>query len=194
MIESEKNNNTKKLTCAPIYQENPFVDNMLGELKFKHKTQMIKSSNNDTSVFLVNGDGDSVGHSAFMRNIEVDEEKFAKIYISQLGALWNLKKTSLKVLSYILSVLKANDDRIYFDIKNCLKYCDWNRTQSVYNGLIELINAKIIARTNRIHFYYINPSVVFNGNRVTFINTYVKKKKNELPDKKGLENNIDFIK
>lgn len=189
-----QNENPKKLSLAPIYHENPFIDNMVGELKIKRKTQLLKSNNKDTSVMLINSDGDNVGHSAFMRQIQVDEDKFAKIYISQLGALWDLQKTSLKVLSYILSTLKPNDDRVYFDMKDCLKYCDWTGTQSVYNGLLALINAQIIARTDKSHFYYINPSIVFNGSRVTFMTTYIKKKKETVNvNQKSLIENTDFL-
>jgi hypothetical protein len=185
----------KKLKEAPIYEQNPFLDNMIGEFRIKNKTQMIKSLDDDISVMLVTNNGENVGHSAFMRQVQVDEDKFAKIYISQLAILWNLQKTSMRVLTYILHALRPNDDRIYFDMKECLKYCNWSVKQSVYNGLIGLINSKIIARTGKSYLFYINPSIVFNGSRVSFMTTYVKKKKNEInPKEKGLENNLDFLK
>jgi hypothetical protein len=176
-VESLITDEVKKITEAEIYKENPFIDDMIGELKIKHKTQVLKSKNKDTDVLLINSDGENVGHSAFMRRIEVDEDKFAKIFISQLGALWDLKKTSLKVLSYILSTLKPNNDKPYFDMKECLLYCDFSGTQSVYNGLLGLINAKIIARTDKSYFFFINPAIVFNGSRVSFMTTYIKKTK-----------------
>lgn len=166
---------SKKLTSAPIYKENPFINDMVGEMKIKHKTQLLKSKNNETELLVVSSEGEVAGHSAFMRHIEVDEDKFAKLYISQLAALWELKKTSLKVLSYILSTLKPHDDKVYFHIEDCKVYCEYAESKSVFNGLLGLINAKIIARTDRSHFYYINPAIVFNGSRVTFITSYTKK-------------------
>ena len=183
------NNNTTGITKAPVYDENPFVNKMMGEVKIKHKTQTLRSSNRDTEILLVNQDSEVMGHSAFMRRVEIDEDKFAKVYINQLAALWDLNKASIKVLSYILTVLKPNDDRVYFDINDCLKYCEWTGRQTVYNGLIGLINASIIARTKDNRFFYINPSIVFNGSRVTFITTYTKRKKTqalENPDQKKL--------
>src|ERR1039458_9647431 len=89
---------------APVYDENPFIKAMMGEVKIKHKTQTLKSSNRDTEIMLVNQDSEVMGHSAFMRRIEVDEDKFAKVYISQLTSLWYLKKPSIKVLSYVLTI------------------------------------------------------------------------------------------
>jgi hypothetical protein len=62
--------------------------------------------------------------------------------------------------------------------------------------LLGLINSKIIARTNKGYVYYINPSIVFNGSRVTFMTTYVKKQK-ELnggnSNQKTLPFNEDFL-
>jgi hypothetical protein len=169
-------NEVKKLTEAKIYNENPFIGEMIGELKIKHKTQILRAKNSkDTEMMVVSSDGDVEGHSAFMRHVEVDEDKFAKLFISQLGALWELNKPSLKVLSYILTILKPHDDKVYFDMKECLTYCQWSRTQSIYEGLLGLVNTKIIARTPKSHFYYINPAIVFNGSRVTFMTTYHKK-------------------
>jgi hypothetical protein len=186
----------KKLTSAPIYDHNPFIDDMVGELKIKRKTQILKASDNSNSVLLINNDGEHVGHSAFMRQLEVDEDKFAKIFISQLGALWDLKKTSLRVLTYILATVKPNTDIVYFDWKDCMEFCKLKSTKSVFDGLLGLINSKIIARTNKGYVYYINPSIVFNGSRVTFMTTYVKKQK-ELnggnPNQKLLPFNEDFL-
>jgi hypothetical protein len=119
----------KKLTSAPIYDYNPFIDDMVGELKIKRKTQILKASDNSNSVLLINNDGEHVGHSAFMRQLEVDEDKFAKIFISQLGALWDLKKTSLRVLTYILATVKPNTDIVYFDWKDCMEFCKLKSTK-----------------------------------------------------------------
>lgn len=165
-----------KLKDAPTFKDNPFVAEMMGEMKIKRKTQMMKSSNKDTDVLLVNSDGEISGHSAFIRTIQVDEDKFTKLFVSQLGLIWSLEKTALRVLTYFLSILKPNDDRVYFDMEECSKYCSYKNNQSVYDGLIGLINAKIIARTSKHYIFYINPAIVFNGSRVTFATTYVKKK------------------
>lgn len=177
MDETDQKKEIKKLLSAPIYKENPFINEMVGEMKIKHKKQMIRSTNKDTEVMLVNQDGENVGHSAFIREIQVDEDKFAKLYISQLAALWGLTKTSLKVLSYILHSLRPNEDGVYFNFEECMSFCEYKDLRSVYDGILGLINADIIARTKRNYFYYINPRIVFNGSRVTFMTTYVKKKK-----------------
>lgn len=48
--------------------------------------------------------------------------------------------------------------------------------KAVYKGLAELVKAEIIARGPADNLWFINPLIVFNGDRVTFAKTYVRKK------------------
>ncbi len=170
-----------KITEAEIYNENPFIDQMIGELKIKDKTQMLQSVGKDKNCLVISSDGETLGHSAFMKRVKVDEDIFAKLFLSQLSAFWDLKKTSMKVLSYILVSLKPNSDKVYFDMDECKTYCNYAESKSIFNGLLGLIKANIIARTPKSHFYYINPAIVFNGSRITFMTTYEKRPKKLKP-------------
>ena len=49
-------------------------------------------------------------------------------------------------------------------------------TIAVLAGLAELVKAEIIARGPADNLWFINPLIVFNGDRVTFAKTYVRKK------------------
>ena len=49
--------------------------------------------------------------------------------------------------------------------------------KSIYDGLTNLVNNEIIARGPNDSFYFINPMVAFNGDRVTYAKTYIKKQK-----------------
>ena len=53
------------------------------------------------------------------------------------------------------------------------------KQKPIYEGLAGLINAKIIARGYNEYTYFINPLVAFNGDRVSYVKTYVKKRKPE---------------
>lgn len=44
-------------------------------------------------------------------------------------------------------------------------------------ALASLIEAKILARGYNENVYFINPMIMFNGYRVSFVRSYVKKKK-----------------
>ena len=46
----------------------------------------------------------------------------------------------------------------------------------VYRGIKELIEKRIIAKTNEKNWYFINPAIVFNGDRARFVSEIIKKK------------------
>ena len=53
---------------------------------------------------------------------------------------------------------------------------------SIWIGLGSLVEEKIIARGPAESLYFINPMIAFNGDRVTFAKTYVKKQKGKVID------------
>lgn len=186
----------KSLTLReqPTYTENPFIvdgDVVVNKTK---KTKVIRSKDGKSQMqTIVDADGVITGHSVFMTHSEVDEEKFAKIYIAQMGIVFDLPKQSQKVLQYVLSVLKANDDRVYFDIDECKKISGYDSSISIYMGLNGLIDAKIIARSTKNYLYFINPSIVFNGNRITMISQFQKRQKELDKNQTSLSENINFL-
>ncbi|GAA4461113.1 hypothetical protein GCM10023189_36440 [Nibrella saemangeumensis] len=180
----------KKITDLPAHDENPFIDKAVKDVKIIQRQQIIHPKNRDEIQMITSSDGEVTGYSAFMRYIEVDEEKFAKLYISQLTAFWELNKQAMRVFSYILTVIKPKQDTFLFEMDECLKYTGYASEQSVFLGLTALIEAGIIARSNRHYKYFINPLVVFNGDRVAFTKMYVKKKKEK---DKGSPNQLDLF-
>ena len=79
-------------------------------------------------------------------------------------------------------------DEFVFFLDDCMEFTKYSKS-SVFIGLGNLVENKIIARGRSDNFYYINPMVAFNGNRVTFAKSYVKKSKS-IPNPNQLE--MDF--
>jgi hypothetical protein len=167
----------KSIRDFTAYNENPFVEKAVQDIKIVRRQQVIRPKNKDEIQMITSTDGEVTGYSQFMRFIEVEEEKFAKLYLSQLASFWELTKPSIRVFSYILTVLKPKQDLFIFIMEDCLQYAGYSSERSVFEGLTGLIEANIIARSNHHLKYYINPLVVFNGDRVTFAKTYIRKKK-----------------
>jgi hypothetical protein len=178
---SEKS--TLSVSKLPQFEENPFVENALKEIQENtvKKVQYINGSRGAENI-VVNQDGEIIAQSRFVRYIEVDEEKFAKIYLSQFGAFWDLSKTAIKVLGYVLNNLIPNKDIVYIDIQDAMKYTGYKEEKSLYKGIAELVNADIIARSTSYIKYFINPLIFFNGDRVTFATTYIKKRRSKKED------------
>lgn len=168
----------KKVTDFPKNKENPFVENAVKEIKSVKKTQVIRSMDrNDIQLIKDTETGELNGHTAFMRFIEVDEEQFAKIYLSQFVAFWELSKPAIRVFGYILKELKPNKDKFVFRMDQAMEETKYTHRKDILAGLASLIESGIIARTHYDWEYFINPLIIFNGSRVTFAKTFIKKKK-----------------
>lgn len=191
-IESDsKNKKTKVVKGISSFEKNrtnPFVENALEDISIVQKKQYISSTKNSEVHTIIDQSGEPVGHTAFMRFIEVDEEKFAKMYLSQFENFWDLPRSSMRVFGYIMGQLKPKHDKFEFFYDDCQTYTKYQSLQPIYNGLASLISNGIIARGYNENTFFINPLIVFNGDRVTFAKTYIRKKKNNIdPNQKQID-------
>jgi len=173
-------------------KENPFLkesleivnDNLVKKYKTASKTgekAILRAYDENT--------GEILGHTQFIRQIEIDEEQFSKFYLSQFSKFWDLKTAAIRVFGYIMGQLVPNKDEFLFFIDDCLEHTKYTAKSSVYSGLTQLIESKIIAKGRGENLFFINPMVVFNGSRITFAKTYVKKQKRKDID----PNQIDLL-
>jgi len=167
-----------KLTDFPVNTENPFLRDSVEEIE-KHIVKKWKNaSSTDKRAVLTacNPDtGEILGHTTFMRQIEVDEEQFTKLFLAQFEAFFDLTQAGIRVFGYVMKCMRPRQDVIWFDKDDCMDYTKYSLT-TIYRGLTELVNAGIIARSKSDTLYYINPLIAWNGDRVTFVHDYRKKK------------------
>ena len=165
-------------------RENPFLKEAVEQIQQHIVKKYKNSSGTSQSAILqaVNSDGELVGHTSFIKQIEVDEQQFTKIYLSQFSAFFDLKPSAIKVFGYIMTQLIPKKDEFIFDLEECMIYTNYIAHKSIHDGLADLLNAKIIARGKNDYFYFINPLIAFNGDRVTFAKTYIKKQKGKIID------------
>lgn len=180
--------NELKLSDFPKNGENPFLNQALESID-KNIVKRYKSSmQTDQKATLLAYDPNTsevLGHTRFVRQIEVDEEQFAKIYLNNFAAFFNLSTAAIRVFGYIMTCMKPKNDMIIFMLNKCLEYTKYSSKATIYKALSELTNAEIIARGPADNLWFINPMVVFNGDRISFAKTYVKKKTKEV---KQIEN------
>jgi hypothetical protein len=167
----------KSVKKYEAFKENPFVEQAIQDIKIIQKTQVVRSKNRDEIQLIVNSSGEVEGHTAFMKFVEVDEEQFAKVYLSQFTAFWELSKPAIRVFGFIINVLKPKQDEFFLEMTKCLDYTKYKHPKDVLSGISALIECGIIARSDSHFKYFINPMVVFNGDRVSFAKTYIKRKK-----------------
>ena len=170
-----------KMSKSIKYEENPFlVDNDEGIVKGMRvgtKGTIVAGTND---ILLDSKTSEVKAHSVIISQKEVDRDKFVKIYLTEISALFDLSKTGIRMFSYVMQVLKINKATIYISVQDAIDYCHYKTKSSVYKGLGELISNKIIAMSTRPNLWHINPSIIFNGDRVTFVKDIrVKDKENK---------------
>ncbi len=178
----------RKVSEFDRHTENPFLENIVKEIEPARRMKWAGATNKEIQHTVYNNDsGEVIGHSAFMQMVEVDEKQFAKLYLSQLAAFWELSKPAIRVFTYIMTVVKPNQDKFFFVIEDCMEYTQYSTKKPVFEGLADLLSNKIIARGRHYAQYYINPMVIFNGNRITFAKTYVRKQMKKIASDHQLE-------
>ena len=178
-------------------KENPFLKEALEKVEKKVVKKYKSSSGTSKKAIFqaVDSEGNPVGHTSFIRQVEVDEEEFTKIYLSQFSAFFDLKQNGIRVFGYVMTKLVPNKDMFMFFLDECMEYTGYKSHKSVHSGLAQLLNCGIIARGRSDNFYFINPMVIFNGDRISFTKTYVNKNGNSINEKNvGQMNIIEQIK
>lgn len=158
-----------KFSEAVRYKENPFLENEV--LKIDRGTKTIIAGS--TRKILVDTDsGEAEAIALLHKSKEVDRNKFVKLFINEVQALFDLSKCGLKVFGFVLTALRINDAKIYINISQLCQYCGYKQRNQAYKGLGELMANKIIAMSSDPNLWFINPNVVFNGDRIAFVKEY----------------------
>jgi hypothetical protein len=173
-------------------KENPFLKEAIEQIQQNIVKKYKNSSGTSKKAILqaVDNEGKVLGHTSFIRQFEVDEEQFTKFYLSKFSAFWDLKVQAIRVFGYIMTKLVPKQDTFHFFIDECMEHTNYKSEKSIYIGLASLLDSGIIARGRTDSLYFINPMIAFNGDRVTFANTYIKKEA-EKKEKRGEQ--LDLI-
>lgn len=167
----------KKLSDYKLNRVNPFIDDTIFHVDKGEKLILMGTKNSD--LLIDSETGELKAHSVFAKRIPVDKAEFRKIYISSVSAWFGLSKTGIKVFGYILSTIRPNHDYFIMDYEDCMEFTGYKSKKSIIDGLREMIDNKFIDRGKNQYVYYINPTVFFNGDRITFLKHYELRKEKE---------------
>jgi hypothetical protein len=167
-----------KLT-QPLNRENPFLEDTVQHIEKGTKTLLFGQKNPD---LIVDNEGSVKGHSLFARKMTVDKAKFMKIFMTGLSNWFDLSKAGIKMFAYVANQVEPNRDTFMFDLENCKKFTGYAGKNSIFSGLAELVDNHFIARGPNPFVYYINPTIFFNGDRLTFVEQYEVEKTSELKE------------
>lgn len=173
----------QKLSDYESFEMNPFIEEAINgiEKQTVKKTKLIRPDGTlakQAQLVVSSTDtGETIGFGAFMQYVEVDEEKFAKLYISQFASFWDLSKPAIRVFGFILTIVRPGSDSFILKMDKALSYTNYSHRKMILSGLADLVKNGIIARSKYEYEYFINPLIFFNGDRVVFAKAYIKKRK-----------------
>lgn len=158
------------------YRQNPFwkpTEVKVGTKKVTIAGGFVANANN----------GEGMHHAGIHRVEWVDEEKFVKVFTQNLKVFFGLTPATQKVLQCVIATLQKspNADGIWlpwfqvedFSVENDLKIS----RASFQRAMKEMLQKGFIAESENQNFYWINPHLFFNGDRMVFINEYRKEQK-----------------
>jgi hypothetical protein len=162
----------KKLSDFDFHSVNPFRGQLMKEVQLSTERAVMGTK----IVDFIDQDSGEIRSSElrYMGHEKVvDRTTFMKLYISNLDVFFGFSKTAQKVLKYFIAVLKRDKDDVTFDLSQCIELSGLRGKSSVYKGIAELLQKEVIAKGPNETTYFINPSVIFNGNRLVIINRYM---------------------
>lgn len=184
----------KKYSDFQRNRQNPFLEQAIEEIN-KNLVKKYQSSTGTSQKAILQAfnpeTGEVLGHTTFIRQIEVDEQEFAKLYLKNFKVFFDLSDKTIRVFGYILNRLVANKDEFTFFVDECQEYTGYKTKATIYAALTELIRAGIVAKGRNECFFFINPMVVFNGNRATFARSYVRIQSLPPKNNESTDNNND---
>jgi hypothetical protein len=173
-----------KSSETQLYETNPSILPVATNLVNK-KTRTIFKDGNRALVDASTGELAGQLQKVFITDVEVDTEKFVKIYASSIDELMNLSGSGLKVFKLIYAEIMStpNADSVYLDFNELVHFNKWKWSQTTFiSGVNELLTKNIIYRSIGNNKYFINIGIFFNGDRISVINTYRLKQQHNLID------------
>lgn len=157
-----------KLT-QPLNRTNPFLNETVQHVEKGEKTLLFGQKDPD---LIIDSNSQVKGHSLFARKVQVDKARFMKVFMTGLSNWFDLSKAGIKVFAYVANQVEPNRDSFLFDLEDCKAFTGYSGKNSIFSGLAELVENRFIARGPNPFVYYINPTIFFNGDRLTFIEQY----------------------
>lgn len=182
------------------YKTNPFVEDML--IPVGTKRVRISTFGREDNILINQSTGEVSGtHVVAVKR--VDTEKFVKTFADYMAFTFDLTKAGNKALRVVMWAVQEQalgKDIVVLDrftLEGFLSAHGFSEDESAKipalslptfaRGLSELETAHIIAKTLRPAHYFINPSCMFNGDRVAFTTVIERGKKSDASVRDKLE-------
>jgi hypothetical protein len=167
----EKNREIVGVRHAPTHKENPFLRGSVVQIKGRKKQYTVSSAKDNA---LVNQAGQIVGTVQHSITRIVDDTKFVKVFADGIASIYDLKTAGSKVFRFLFEEVQKNpgQDRLYLYFMDAVED-PWRIPKTTFfKGLAELLERGFVAKSSNPNIYFLNPAMLWNGDRFRFIQEY----------------------
>lgn len=174
-----------KRRSLDIYKDNPFISSSGGFCVSVRKDMTLVAG----GLQITDDSGEDVSAGVIGKIQLVDTDQFIKLYTKNVGLLFDLPSAAQKVLISVFCAVQKSKDaaEIYLpyhlarEIYEGLNIDKIPSQATFFRGISHLVKTGFLAGSYKGEgWYWINPSLIFNGDRVRFVNEYRMKRKEEL--------------
>lgn len=171
----EGNESASKLSECSVHFSNPFINEDF--VDHINKVSGLKAQRFETKkgLSLVTKHGETLSddnNALIMHQRRVDREEFTKVFANAMKGI-GLSRRSSSLILYIAAQLNKDDTYVNLHQDILCELMDISKA-TFYRALFDLIQHNVIARTRYPYKFYINPLFIFNGNRLTVVQQYIK--------------------
>lgn len=153
-----------------LYETNPFMVEVT--------TRTRRVTNKRGNMMLVNNETGEIQSNiaGFWEAEEVDSTKFVKLFVQGVKALKELTGAGTKVFEVLYIRVQENvgKDKVFMAFSAVDQALTPMSNPTYDRGMRELIEKGFIAATPSQGMYWLNPSFVWNGDRLAFVKEYRK--------------------
>lgn len=160
---------------APSFKENPFISGSLVQVKGRKKNYSVASG----AMTLTDKQGVVQGVVQHSITRIVDDSLFVKVFADGIAGMYDLSKPGSKVFRYLFDEVQKNpnQDRMYLYFMDALEdpYCI--PKTAFFKGMAELLTKGFLAKSANPNMFFLNPSMMWNGDRFRFVQEYQRASK-----------------
>ena len=104
---------------------------------------------------------------------KAEHDLFTKVFKNNIPLIMQLSRTAQTLMWYIVYSLPQDKSYVLIDNAAVMDFCHFKTRKSVRDGVVELLEKNFLTRTTVPKKFWVNPLIVFNGNRITYANEYI---------------------
>lgn len=155
---------------APAHKENPFLRGSLVAVKGRKKNYTVASG----AMTLTDKTGVVQGTVQHTITKVIDDTLFVKVFSDGVAGMYDLGRPGAKVFRFLFDEVQKNpnQDRMYLYFMDALEdpWCIPKTT--FFKGMAELLDKGFLAKSANPNMFFLNPSMMWNGDRFRFVQEY----------------------